>query len=101
MNNKVNNLIKAMELNNYNFKVEESGWDDTITLVLIGEKEEKEITQEYYNNIVNAKNFMKNLGGYERHEKNYTYIGYIVTRINSISPDKKEKSIYEFTVIIK
>ena len=25
-------------------------------------KEEKEITQENYNNIVNAKNFMKNLG---------------------------------------
>ena len=40
MNNKVNNLIKAMQLNNYNFKVEESGWDDTITLVLIGEQEE-------------------------------------------------------------
>lgn len=64
-------------------------------------KEEKEITQENYNNIVNAKDFMKNLGGYERHEKNYTYIGYIVTRINSISPDKKDKSLYEFTVINK
>ena len=64
-------------------------------------KEEKEITQECYNNIVNAKNFMKNLGGYERHEKSYTYIGYIVTRINSISPDKKDKSLYEFTVINK
>ena len=64
-------------------------------------KEEKEITQENYNNIVNAKNFMKNLGGYERHEKSYTYIGYIVTRINSISPDKKDKSLYEFTVINK
>ena len=65
------------------------------------DKEEKEITEEYYNNIVNAKNFMKNLGGYERHEKSYTYIGYIVTRINSISPDKKDKSLYEFTVINK
>ena len=51
-------------------------------------KEEKEITEECYNNIVNAKNFMKNLGGYEKHEKNYTYIGYIVTRINSISQDR-------------
>ena len=65
------------------------------------EKEEKEISQEYYNNIVNAKNFKKNLGGYERHEKSNTYIGYIVTRINSISPDKKDKSLYEFTVINK
>ena len=64
-------------------------------------KEEKEITEEYYNNIVNAKDFMRNLGGYERHEKNYTCIGYIVTRINSISPDRKDKSLYEFTVINK
>ena len=44
---------------------------------------------------------MKNLGGYERHEKSYTDIGYIVTRINSISPDRKNKSLYEFTVINK
>ena len=65
------------------------------------DKEEKEKTQENYNNIVNAINFMKNLGGYERHEKSYTYIGYIVTRINSISPDRKDKSLYEFTVINK
>ena len=40
MKNIVNELIKTMELNNYNFKVEESGWDDTITLILIGEEEE-------------------------------------------------------------
>ena len=76
------------------FKKVGSKWVET-------NKEEREITQEYYNNVVNAKNFMKNLGGYERHEKNYTYIGYIVTRISSISPDKKDKSLYEFTVIKK
>ena len=40
MKNIVNELIKSMEKNNYNFKVKESGWDDTITLVLIGEQEE-------------------------------------------------------------
>ena len=39
MKNIVNELIKTMELNNYNFKIE-NGWDDTITLVLIGEEEE-------------------------------------------------------------
>ena len=76
------------------FKKVGSKWVET-------DKEEKEITEEYYNIIVNAKNFMKNLGGYERHEKSYTYIGYIVTRINSISPNKKDKSLYEFTVINK
>ena len=36
----INYIIDAMEKNNYNFKIEESGWDDTITLVLIGKKEE-------------------------------------------------------------
>ena len=76
------------------FKKVGSKWVET-------DKEEKEITEEYYNNIVNAKNFMKNLGGYERHEKSYTYIGYIVTRINSISPDRKNKLLYRFTVINK
>ena len=40
MKNIVNELIKTMKLNNYNFKVEKNGWDDTITLVLIGEQEE-------------------------------------------------------------
>ena len=40
MKNIVNELIKSMEKNNYNFKIEKSGWDDTITLVLIGEQEE-------------------------------------------------------------
>ena len=40
MNNIVKCIIGAMEINNYNFKVNESGWDDTITLVLIGEEEE-------------------------------------------------------------
>ena len=39
-NNLVKHLIQVMEVNNYKFKVEESGWDDTITLVLIGEEEE-------------------------------------------------------------
>ena len=39
-NNLVKHLIQVMELNNYKFKVNESGWDDTITLVLIGEEKE-------------------------------------------------------------
>ena len=40
MKNIVNCIIGAMKENNYNFKIEKSGWDDTITLVLIGEQEE-------------------------------------------------------------
>ena len=84
----------GMMMTKTEFKKVGSKWVET-------NKEEREITQEYYNNVVNAKNFMRNLGGYERHEKNYTEIGYVVTRISSISPDKKDKSLYEFTVIKK
>ena len=40
MKNIVNELIKTMELNNYNFKVEENIWDDTMTVILIGGENE-------------------------------------------------------------
>ena len=41
MKNIVNYAIDAMELNNYNFKVKENGWDDTITVVLIDNEGEE------------------------------------------------------------
>ena len=41
MKNIVNYVIDAMELNNYNFKVKENGWDDTITVVLIDNEGEE------------------------------------------------------------
>ena len=65
---------------------------------VIIEQEEKEINEKYYENIVNARHFFENLGGKEIHCKSYTYIGYIVTTIHSLSPDRQSKSVYEFTV---
>ena len=56
----------------------------------------KDITEQCYNNIIDAKNFFRNLGGIERHVKSSTCYGYIVTHITSISPDKSAKSIYQF-----
>ena len=47
MKNIVNYIIEAMELNNYTFKVKESGWDDTITLVLIGNEGEEVFTIDF------------------------------------------------------
>ena len=58
--------------------------------------EEQTINKENANNVVNAKEFFKALGGYERHEKSYTTYGYVITRVNSISPDRQQKSVYEF-----
>ena len=60
------------------------------------EKEEEQINEEFYNNVVSAKKFMQNLGGTEIHKKTYTSQGNIVTHINSISPNKMNKTTYEF-----
>jgi len=60
------------------------------------EKEEKTIDEQYYNNIVDAKHFFQNLSGTERHTKGYTSQGYKVIEIVSTSPDKQQKSIYQF-----
>ena len=71
------------------YKKEGTKWVET-------EREEKQIDKEFYNNVVGAKKFMQNLGGTEIHKKSYTSFGNIVTNINSISPNKMEKSVYEF-----
>ena len=60
------------------------------------EREEETIDKHHANNVVNAKEFFKALGGYERHEKSYTMYGYVITTVNSISPDRRQKSVYEF-----
>ena len=58
--------------------------------------EQKLINEEFYYNIINSKKFFTNLGGYERHIKTYTCKGYIVTHINSISPDRMQKTVRYF-----
>lgn len=60
--------------------------------------ETKEITETQYHRIIDAKHFFTNLGGYERHTKSYTSAGYLVTRINSISPGRENKSVYQFNI---
>ena len=60
------------------------------------EEEIKEVDRDYYQLTVDAKQFFNNLGCIERHKKSYTPYGYIVTSINSISPDKDRKTTREF-----
>ena len=60
--------------------------------------ENVEITNEEYNNYVNSGKFFTGIGGYERKEKSYTCEGYIVTRINSISPSKEIKITRQFKI---
>lgn len=63
---------------------------------VLQETEVTNITKEFYDNVVNSAKFFRNLGGYERHTKSYTCIGYIVTHINSINPDRTTKVTRDF-----
>jgi hypothetical protein len=59
--------------------------------------EENEIIKfKNYFNYLSSVQFFKDLGGYERVDKNYTIAGYIPVQITSISFDKTEKIIYKF-----
>lgn len=72
-----------------NYKKQGSKWivDDTVNYTM---------NEERVNNIIGAKTFFTNLGGYERHDKAYTAYGYRVVRVTSINPNKDYKSVYEF-----
>lgn len=70
--------------------------ENTKTVWQVVNEEKDFINEKQYNNIIEAKRFFQNLGGYEKHNKGYTCQGYRVTEIISISPDKKQKSIYRF-----
>ena len=81
---------------NANFKMVKTSYNKKGSKWIEVEREEETITKRQANNIVNAKKFFTNLGGYERHEKSYTMYGYVITRVNSISPDRQQKSVYNF-----
>ena len=55
-------------------------------------REVESITEEQYNNIVDAAPFFRRLGGSEYLERGYTPKGYMVTRILSKSPDRENKT---------
>ena len=63
---------------------------------VLSESKEENITKEYYLNIINSCKFFRDLGGIERLTKGYTYVGYVPVKLNSISPDKKEKVVRTF-----
>lgn len=63
----------------------------------VTEIKEENISKETYLNVINSCKFFRNLGGFERLTKNYTYAGYIPVSLNSISPDRQEKVYRTFT----
>ena len=60
------------------------------------ESSEKEVPFNFYFNVLDGVDFMRNLGGYEKTEKAYTTQGYIPVRQISISPDRSKKTVFSF-----
>jgi hypothetical protein len=56
----------------------------------------QDLTPVFYCNSIDAVPFFRGLGGYERLEMRYTYYGYIPGTVNSISPDRKNKTVRRF-----
>ena len=63
------------------------------------ETETKELTEEQYNNFVDAAPFFRRLGGSVTQTKEYTGHGYIVTRDITTDPWKKTRSINTFKFV--
>lgn len=61
---------------------------------VLDKTEEYDIPYERYFYLVRNKNQF----GYERQSKSYTDIGFVVTHIVCISPDKKNKITYDFII---
>lgn len=49
------------------------------------------VNNEFYFNTIEATPFFRSMGGYEKITCNYTKMGYIPTKVVSISPDKLTK----------
>lgn len=54
------------------------------------------VDSTFYANCVDAIPFFRNLDGKEMVTMGYTKIGYIPTEINSLSPDRTEKTVRRF-----
>ena len=67
------------------------------TYIVEGEKIEQ-ITKENYNNITSkeTQQWFRRLGGSETAQRSYTCRGYLITKLTSVSPDRQNKSIYQF-----
>ena len=67
-----------------------NAWKETET------EQERSITEQEYNNIVDASPFFRRLGGSEYQEKGYTSKGYNTVKIISKSPNRTQKTIRWF-----
>ena len=77
---------------------EQSKNPNTKTTYITDSIEVEVITEEEYDLITNEETvkWFRRLGGSESVQRSYTYAGYVVTKLTSISPDRQNKKIREF-----
>ena len=72
---------------------------NTKTTYIVDSKETKEVTQEQYELTTNDNTckWFRRLGGSETKQMGYTFLGYICTKLTSISPDRQTKIVREYS----
>lgn len=72
---------------------------NTKTTYIVGSKETKEVTQEQYDFTTNDETckWFRRLGGSETKQMGYTFLGYICTKLTSVSPDRQTKIVREYS----
>ena len=77
---------------------EQSKNPNTKTTYITDSIEVEVITEEEYDLITNEETvkWFRRLGGSGSVQRSYTYAGYVVTKLTSISPDRQNKKIREF-----
>ena len=53
----------------------------------------------FFVNVLDGVPFFRNIGGFERVEKSYSKYGYLPYKVNSISPDRTQKIVWQFDFI--
>ena len=71
---------------------------NTKTTYLVDSKEVSEVTERQHELTTNddTLKWFRRFGGSETAQRGYTYSGYVVTKLTSISPDKQTKVIREY-----
>lgn len=71
---------------------------NTKTTYIVDSKETKKLTMEQHRLTTNNNTikWFRGLGGTETVQRGYTCLGYLVTKLTSISPDKQTKVVREY-----
>ena len=73
---------------------------NTKTTYIVESKEVTEVTerQHYLTTNNDTVKWFRRIGGSETRQMNYTCLGYVCTKLTSISPDKQTKVVREYNI---